>query len=108
VALLSTEAMTITPKVSMDLVAIRANGFRALGGSLGLVGTIQGVVVVDTTSRTALAGLGGSHLVQNHHEAADVGGMLTGRASFMFDTINGTFWGSIRIDFEAGCIKVGR
>ena len=63
VALLSTEAMTITPKVSMDLVAIRANGFRTIGGSLGLVGTIQGVIVVDTTSRTALASLGGSHLV---------------------------------------------
>ena len=26
-------------------------------------------------------------MVEKHHEAADVGAMLTGRASFMFDTI---------------------
>jgi hypothetical protein len=43
VYLLSTEAMTITPQVSMDLVALRANGFRTVNGSLGLVGSIQGV-----------------------------------------------------------------
>jgi hypothetical protein len=57
-SLVAVEAMTITPEVSLVLVVIRADGFRTLDDSLGLVGTIKGVVVADTTSRTALASLG--------------------------------------------------